>query len=253
MIRDSKHESTENDAAEKLRVGLSSSFTWNKWDWWVLCAIAAFAVGTVYLHQRTPDFMGEDVFFGDAARSLLSQGFYGVNGVAETSQPPGLAAILSAVFLVFGYSYAAAVGTMAVFEAIGVVAFYCLIRGRIPQRVAVVICIVLLSSPLCFAWATRPVFPCLPYFCTTMIALVAAERYDSAAKLKWSSAWGVILAISVGASILIATGTMVIAICDPHARCRIVLARPPHRGEAATEVFADSDCWRGCPGLVDAP
>ena len=64
MIRDSKHESTEHDAAEKLRVGLSSSSTWNKWDWWVMCAIAAFAVGAVYLHQRTPDFMGEDVFFG---------------------------------------------------------------------------------------------------------------------------------------------------------------------------------------------
>ena len=40
-----------------------------------------------------------------------------------------------------------------------------------------------------------------------MIALVAAERYDSAAKFKWVLAWGSILALSVGASILIATGT----------------------------------------------
>ena len=161
--------------------------------------------------------------------------------------------ILSAVFLVFGYSYAAAVGTMAVFEAIGVVAFYCLIRGRIPQRVAVVICIVLLSSPLCFAWATRPVFPCLPYFCTTMIALVAAGaiRFSDEVEVefgvgRYSSPFG----RGIDSDCY---GHNLIAICDLHARCRIVLARPPHRGEAATEVFADSDCWRRCPGLVDAP
>src|SRR5215468_3798122 len=75
----------------------------------VVLLIVISGVATAILHQRTPDFMGEDVFYADAARNLL-HGFYGVNGSPETTQPPGLPAILALLIGLFGYSYAVCVG-----------------------------------------------------------------------------------------------------------------------------------------------
>src|SRR5437667_50653 len=76
--------------------------------------IIVFGASAVLLHQRTADFWGEDVFYADAAHSLLHDGFYGVNGNPETTQPPGLPGILAVLFSIFGYSYAASAGAMAV-------------------------------------------------------------------------------------------------------------------------------------------
>src|SRR6266481_5725119 len=78
---------------------------------WIL--IVVVGVFAVLLHQRA-DFGGEDVFYADAAQSLLHDGFYGVNGHPETTQPPGLAGILAALFSMFGHSYAVCVRGMAV-------------------------------------------------------------------------------------------------------------------------------------------
>jgi hypothetical protein len=119
-------------------------------DFICVSAIVAFGLCTVLLHQRAADFGGEDAFYADAASNLLYRGFYGVNGNPETTQPPGLSTILAALFALFGYSYAVCVKAMAVFEALGFLAAYEVLRRRIPRVAAGAICVVLMSSPLYF-------------------------------------------------------------------------------------------------------
>ena len=170
--------------------------------------IVIFGTFAVLVHQRTADFMGEDVFYADAAQSLLQDGFYGVNGVPETTQPPGLAGILAVLFSIFGYSYAVSVSAMAVFEILGFFLAYEFLRRRAPRVVAASICILLLSSPLYFAWATRMVYPCFAYFLTTMLALLSSDEYDKASSAFSRVLWGSLLTIAVAASLLTATGTI---------------------------------------------
>lgn len=173
-----------------------------------LALILLFGSVTVYFHQRTTDFWGEDVFYADAARSLLQHGFYGVNGVPETTQPPGLAGLLAMLFSIFGDSYSVAVVAMAVCETLGFLVVYAFLRRRAPNVVAGAICVLLLSSSLYFLFATRQVYACFPYFFTTMLALLSAEECDKASTLRSRITWGTVLAAAVVASLLIATATM---------------------------------------------
>jgi hypothetical protein len=174
----------------------------------IFLLIAVFGVSTVLLHQRAADFLAEDAFYADAAQCLLHYGFFGVNGVPETTQPPGLAAILAVLFSIFGYSYAVCVGAMAVFETLGFLLAYEFLRRRVSMLVATTICILLLSSPLYFGWATRMVYPCFAYFFTTMLALLAGDEYDRASTTRSRIVWGTVLTIAVVASLLIATSTV---------------------------------------------
>jgi hypothetical protein len=172
--------------------------------WILLVAFGAFAV---LLHQRA-DFGGGDAFYGDAAQYLLDHHSYGVDGHPETTQPPGLAGILAVLFLMFGNSHAVCVNAMAVFEALGFLVAYEILRRRAPRLVAGTICILLLSSPWYFSWATRMVYPCFPYFFTTMVALLSGEEYENAVPTRSRIIWGTVLAAAVVASLLIATGTI---------------------------------------------
>jgi len=200
--------------------------------------ILALGASAVLLHQRTSDFMGEDVFYADAAQSLLQHGSYVVNGARETTQPPGLAGILAALFAISGYSYATAVCAMAVFQTLGFLFFYELLRRRVPRIVAGGICVLLMTSPLYFAWATRMVYPCSAYFFTTMFALLAEDEYKHAATRPSTVVYGGLLTLSVLASLLIAVSTaallaamlaliLFIAVKDPDlARTRSVRLLP---------------------------
>jgi len=170
--------------------------------------IVLFGACAILMHQRSTDFLGEDVFYAEAAQSLLHHGFYGVNGAPETTQPPGLAGILAGLFAVFGYSYAVSVGAMALFETLGFMLAYELLQRRVPKLVAASICILLLSSPLYFAWATRMVYACFPYFFTTMGALLAGEEYEKADTVRSRVVWGSVFTGAVAASLLIASGTI---------------------------------------------
>jgi hypothetical protein len=155
----------------------------------IFLLITIFGVSSVLLHPRISDFLAEDVFYADAGQSLLQHGFCGVNGVPETTQPPGLSVILAVLFSVFGYSYAVCVGAMAVFETLGFLVTYQFVRRRVSMLVAASICILLMSSPLYFGWATRMVYPCLAYFFTTMLALLAGDEYDKASTTRFKIVW----------------------------------------------------------------
>jgi hypothetical protein len=196
----------QNPGRNREKVAICSSFV--RADLIFCMLIVLFGTSAVLLRQQTADFGGEDVFYADAAQSLLDHCFYGVNGHSETTQPPGLAGILAVLFSMFGHSYAVCVGAMAVFEALGFLVAYELLRRRVPRLVAATICILLLSSPLYFSWATRMVYPCFPYFFTTMVALLSGENYEKAATTRSRITWGIVLTAAVAASLLIATGTI---------------------------------------------
>lgn len=178
----------------------------------VLAVIALFGLASVFLHPRTADFHGEDVFFADAAQSLLHHGFYGVNGNPETTIPPGLSFVLAGVFAVFGYGNGVSLATMAVFAVAGFAVTYEVLRRRAPRLVAAAICIILLSSPAYFGWATRVVAPCFIYFFTTMTALLSAEEYQKASGARSRIVWGIVLSATVAASLLTATSTLALLI-----------------------------------------
>jgi len=172
---------------------------------WIL--LVALGVLAVLLHQRA-DFGGGDAGYGDAAQYLLDHHSYGVDGHTETTQPPGLVGTLAVLFLMFGRSHAVCLIAMAVFEALGFIVAYEILRRGAPRLVAATICILLLSSPLYFSWATRMVYPCFPYFFTTMLALLSAEEYEKAVTIRLRFIWGTVSTAAVVASLLIATGTI---------------------------------------------
>jgi len=177
----------------------------------IISLILIIGFAAAILHQRTPDFMGEDVFYADAARNLL-HGFYGVNGNPETIQPPGLPAILAFLIGLFGYSYAVCVTAMAAFETLGFLAAFALLRRRIGVMAAGGICLVLMTSPATFGWATRFVYACFPYLFTTLAALLCAEEQDQAESRRARIFWGLALALAVVASLLIATSAVALLI-----------------------------------------
>jgi len=55
-------------SSSRLHRGSTANFV-------IISLILIIGFAAAILHQRTPDFMGEDVFYADAARNLL-HGFY---------------------------------------------------------------------------------------------------------------------------------------------------------------------------------
>jgi len=173
----------------------------------VLGVILAFGVLQFCFCDRAADFLHEDVFFADAARSL-QHGFYGIDGHPETNQPPGLSAILAILFLASGASHALSLRAMVVFETLGFMASYELLRRYAPRIVAAGICLLLISSEPYFAFATRYVFPCYPYFFTTMTALLVARRLENAGSTRARIAWAGLLAALCAVSLMIASAAI---------------------------------------------
>ncbi len=201
-----------SSAVTESRKASTRFLPFSRTDFIFVVLILLFGGSAVLFHQRTSDFWGDDVFYADAAQSLLHRGIYGVNGNPETTQPPGLAVMLAMLFSVFGYSYPVAVGAMAVCETLGFLLVYALLRRRVSTGVAGAICILLLSSSLYFTFATRMVYACFPYFLSTMLALLSAEEYDEASTLRSNIFWGTVFAAALVASLLIATGTVALLV-----------------------------------------
>jgi hypothetical protein len=159
-------------------------------------------------YRRTADFIGEDVFFADCARSLLKHGFYGIDGRPETTQPPGLSAILAALFIVFGYGHAICLKAMAVFETLGFCSAYALLRRHMARTIAASICLLLMTSPVLFTLATQEVLPAYPLFFSTITALLIFEKFGRASSLLHRLLWGIGLSLLIVASLMIASAAL---------------------------------------------
>ena len=174
----------------------------------VVTVILIMGAAAILFHSRSSDFLHDDVFYADSARSLIRSGLYGINGRPETTQPPGLPALLAILFTVFGYGQALCLCAIAVCEMLAFLATYVLLQKYISKFLAAGICIVLISSPVYFSMAAAWVSPCLPFLLTTAIALLAVDRYENSATPSSRLTWGVVLATVVAASLMVASAAI---------------------------------------------
>jgi 4-amino-4-deoxy-L-arabinose transferase-like glycosyltransferase len=170
-----------------------------------LLAAGAFFL---YFRLRAHDFQHDDVFYFQRAISILHLGYDGFNGTPETSQPPGLPYLFAGFCLLGGCSYAVVLGSMAVFETLGLAVTYTLFRRETSQIVAIAICVLLVTFPLGFQLATEWVANAFPVFFTSMSALLVTARLDEAASRGARLRWGVLLAVLVACSVMIASATL---------------------------------------------
>jgi hypothetical protein len=173
-----------------------------------LSLILCFGAFHFFSYQRTPDFLFDDVFYADAGRSLIAHGFYGINGHPESNQPSGLPALLGLLSLVGIAGHAALIRVMAACEALGLMFAYEVLRREVPRAVAGSICLLLASSTVFFSFATRSIFPSLPYLLTTMAALLVARNFENSTRRAWKYSWGFALAVLISVSLMFATAAM---------------------------------------------
>jgi hypothetical protein len=174
----------------------------------IFAFILGFGAMQFLLCVPTGDFSGDDVFWADAARSLIQHGFYGINGYPETNQPPGLAAVLAVLCFVGACSHVVFLRAMVVFATLGFLVTYELLRRQAPRAVAAAICLLLISSGIHFDLVTRSVEPCDPYFLTAMSALLVARKLDESTHSTLRFGWGVLLAALVSASLMFASAAI---------------------------------------------
>jgi hypothetical protein len=185
----------------------------------IFALILGFGALQFFQVERASDFAGDDVFFSDAARSLLDHGFYGINGYAETNMPPGTSAILAILCLAGGCSHLVFLRAMTVFGTLGFLASYQLLRCQAPRAVSAAICLLLISSRTHFFLVTELVGACYPYFFTAMTALLVARKLESATHLTSRVGWGALMTALVAASLMFASaatallGAIVASIC----------------------------------------
>jgi hypothetical protein len=181
--------------------------------------IVGLGVMQFFYSERASDFLHDDCFYGDAARSVVEHGVYGINGYPETNMPPGLSGMFAFFCIAGGCSHAVFLRTMAVFATLGFLASYELLRRQSPRGVAAAICLLLSSSPIHFETVTNWVEACYPYFLTSIGALLVARKFDKAANLTSRIIWGAVLTALVVASLMLASvaiallGAIVASVC----------------------------------------
>lgn len=170
-----------------------------------IAIIALVGVLAIVYHQRSSDFISDDVFYADAARSLLKHGVYGINGRPEINQPPGLPAMLAGLFALFGYGRSICLNALIVTQLLGFLAAFKLLKSNLPERVAAAICLLLVTSPISFQMVTQYVSPCFPFLLTSCAALLACQEFESVEEMRGRVFWGAVLIFLVAASIMIAS------------------------------------------------
>jgi hypothetical protein len=196
-------------------------------DYLVFGLILCFGALQFFHSEKVRDFQYDDVFFADAGRSLVEHGFYGINGYAETNQPPGLPWVLGMLSLVGGCSHAGFLRAMAVFGTLGFLASYELLRTQAPRIVAAGICLLLVSSRIHFELVTQSVFPYAPYFFTSISLLLVARKLENEMPFACRLGWEAVAAVLMAASLMFASagiafiGGIVAIVC-------LVLFRDPH-------------------------
>lgn len=172
----------------------------------VLVVVLILSIGVLQLLLcNRAHFLHDDVFYADAARSLLRSGLYGIDGRPETNQPPGLSMLLASVCATLGCGHLAFLRTMVVCATLGLVAAYDLLRREAPRPVAAAICVLLASSTFWFGLATAWVFPAFPFLLATMLALLALRRLEEATRPGPRAVWAAVSAALAGSAILFAS------------------------------------------------
>lgn len=168
----------------------------------IVACILVLGAFAFFSRDRAGDFLYDDVYYADCAKSLLARGFYGILDRPETTQPPGVSAILALLCFAGACTRAVFLSAMAVFETLGFLACYALLRRQTPRVVAGAICLLLMSSSLYFSLATQWVSTCFPFLFATMGSLLVARRLEAATRRASQYAWGFLLSVLLAASLM---------------------------------------------------
>jgi hypothetical protein len=172
-------------------------------DFLVCAAILAVGAFQLYAHQRAPDFPFEDVAYFEQAKSLLHDGFYGFNSAPEKVQPPGLVLLLTLICKIAGCRYGVLLSSMAVFVTLGFLVWYRIIRQAEGRGIGAATCLLLGSSPLVFFFISRGIWPSVPYFFVSGLALWTILKLDGVQTRSRRYLFSAALALIVSFSILI--------------------------------------------------
>jgi hypothetical protein len=172
-------------------------------DFLVWAAILALGAFEFYSHLRSPDFPFEDVAYFEQAKSLLHDGYYGFESVPERVQPPGLPLLLALICKIAGCRYGVLLSSMAVFLTLGFLVWYQIIRQAEGRGIAAATCLLLGSSPWIFFSITRGLWPSIPYFFVSGLALWTILKLDRAQTRSRRYLFSAALALIVAFSILI--------------------------------------------------
>lgn len=172
-------------------------------DLLVCAAILMIGAFQLYSHLRAPDFPFEDVAYYEQAKSILHSGYYGLNSVPEKVQPPGLPILLAVICQMGGCRYGVLLSSMAVFMTLGFLFWYQIIRRAEGRGIAAATCLLLGSSPWLFYFVTRGLWPSIPYFFVSALALWTILTLDGAKSQARKYVLSGALALIVAFSILI--------------------------------------------------
>jgi hypothetical protein len=170
-------------------------------------------------YPRAADFIN-DPGYPDLARSLLEQHSYQLNYLPMTTLPPGLPLILALVGRFWGLGPPVQFHVLAVSTTLGLIVAYKLLRRVEGRGLAATTCLLFGSSPLLFGFSTTIIFPEMPYFLASMLALWLAVKIDRAQPGKRQVTWILLLGIvlvmavlirSVGIALIVGLGTWIAA------------------------------------------
>lgn len=173
-------------------------------------AIVGLGALLFYSHLRAHDFPFEDVAYFEQAKSLLRDGYYGFNAVSERVQPPGLPLLLALICKIAGCRYGVLLSSMSVFFTLGLLVWYQVIRQAEGRGIAAATCLILGSSPWIFYVVTRWIWPSIPYFFVSALALWTILKLDGAQTRLRRYLFSAALALIVVCAILIQSAGIVL-------------------------------------------
>jgi hypothetical protein len=171
-------------------------------DLLVFALILGFGAWQFYGVDRAREFLNDDVFYPDAAQSLIQHGFYGINGYPETNMPPGMSWGIALLCILGGCTHVVILRTMVVFATLGFLGSYELLRYQMPRAVAAAICLLLSASQDHFLVVTQRLTSSPPYFFATIGALLVVRKLEKATKLSSRIGWGALLKTLIAASLM---------------------------------------------------
>jgi hypothetical protein len=162
--------------------------------------------------QAGTAFFGGDTSYLELARSIIERRTYGFDFRAETMLPPGFPALLALLELAVGESHLRLVRAIVIMTTLAFLVAYLLLRRTHGRRVAAGVCLLLASSPAFFRFSSTCVVSDMPYFLSSMAALLVAEKLDRAATTSRQTGLFCLAAILISASLLIRTSGIALVI-----------------------------------------
>jgi hypothetical protein len=157
-------------------------------------------------------FHGGDTTYLELARSIIAWRPYGFDFRAETMLPPGFPALLALLQLAVGESHLRLVRAMVVATTLAFLLAYWLLRRRLGRGAAAGICVLLASSPVFFRFASTTVFSDMPYFVTSMGALLIVDQLDRSSPTRRRTGLLCLAALLIVGSLLIRTSGLALVI-----------------------------------------